>query len=196
MFVWRGNTLPLFNHPYKRTAANERAVELSVVQAWTDPSVSDEYRLEVGNVLAHYPELSHAGMVVDRHEVNPGVTNVDVFDVGTEFCPCDLFDEIISISTLEHVRWDEVPREAGGSVAAIHHLRTLLAPGGRMLVTIPTGWNQPLDEWLAADRTGATQVQTMRRQGSGWVEVEGPLILPYAFSTQWAEAVWIGEFHG
>jgi hypothetical protein len=196
MFVWQGQTLPLFDHPYNQTSANERAVELPIVRVWTDPTIPDSARLEVGNVLGHYPGLSHNGMVVDRHEIAPGVTNVDVFDLGTEVSPCGLFDEIISVSTLEHVRWDEVPREAGGSVAAIHHLQSLLAPGGRMLITIPTGWNQPLDEWLAADRTGATYVRTIRRQGSGWVEIEGPLILPYAFSTQWAEAVWIGEFYG
>lgn len=196
MFVWRGNTLPLFDHPYNRTAANERAVELSIVQRWTNSTVSDSARLELGNVLNHYPKLEHHGMVVDRHETSPGVINADVFDIGTDVCPCGPFDEIISISTVEHVRWDEQPRKAGGSVAAIHHLQNLLAPGGRMLVTIPTGWNTPLDEWLNSNRTGATQVQTMRRQGASWVEVEGPLILPYAFSTQWAEAVWIGEFHG
>ena len=195
MFVWQGYTLPLTDHPYNTTAANERAVELSIVGAWTDRAIPDTARLEVGNVLAHYPDLRHGGTVVDRHEIAPGVINADVFDIGTEACPCDPFEEIISISTLEHVRWDEVPREAGGSVAAIHHVHNLLAPGGRMLITIPTGCNPPLDEWLAADRTGATHVRTMRRQGSGWVEEEGPLILPYAFSTQWAEAVWIGEFY-
>jgi len=91
----------------------------------------DERILEVGNVLAHY--YPHQHDVLDKYEQAPGVMNGDVVD----FRPGKLYDLIVSISTLEHVGWDEEPRDPLKFLRGVEHLTTLLAPGGRMLVTLP-----------------------------------------------------------
>jgi SAM-dependent methyltransferase len=177
--------LPLFDHPYNTTALNERAVEVPIAQQW----LSDSGRtLEVGNVLGHYG-IGPARRIVDRYEVADGVENVDVFDLTGEF------DQIVSISTVEHVRWDEpTDREPGESAAAVQHLAGLLAPGGRMLVTAPTGWNAPLDGWLRSGQSGAARLCTVARRDGVWAQTPNPVVLPYGVQDAWAAAVWIGEW--
>lgn len=61
--------------------------------------------LEVGNVLSHYFPIHHD--IVDKYEVCPGVINQDIAD----FLPQEKYDLILSISTVEHVGWDEQPQE-------------------------------------------------------------------------------------
>lgn len=180
---WWGKRLPVYSHMYNCTWLNERAAELAVYRSWSGPGSV----LEIGNVLSHYENLAHGGRVVDRYEQAPGVENVDVFDVaGT-------FDRIVAISTLEHVRWDEDPRVDGGSADAIAHLRTLLAPRGRMLVTIPTGHNPPLDEILATG-AGTDRCCTLVRDMDSWRQTDTLEFRPYGKTQPWAEAVWIGEW--
>lgn len=183
--TWWGERLPLADYAYNTTLLNERAVELPVVWAWMRPELRT---LELGNVLGHYPGAPER-TVVDRYEVAPGVQNIDVFDLtGT-------YEQIVAISTVEHIRWDEPgQREPGGSQVAVEHLLSLLARGGRLLVTVPTGHNAPLDEWLM-DGAGTTRCCTLVRTGSGqWVQTASPVTLPYGTVTKWAESVWIGEW--
>lgn len=142
-FDWRGHRLPLFDHPYNDTLRNERALEIPIA---LDFLARGHGRvLEVGNVLGHYftAEQLPGRLIADRHERAPGVHSLDVFDLAGEF------DTIVTISTLEHVRWDEpdVARNPFGGVAALLYLRGLLAPGGSMLATWE-GWHNPeLDRW-------------------------------------------------
>lgn len=185
-FDWWEHSLEFSDYAYNTTALNERAVELSIVRHWLR---FEDRTLEVGNVLSHYgigPERT----VVDRYEVAPGVVNKDVFDISGEW------DQIVSISTLEHVRWDEEPREPGRSVDAVLHLRGLLSARGRMLVTVPMGWNLPLDEWLLEGDTGCVRACTLIRDRGGWSQTERPVSKPYGRSTSWAESVWVGEWAG
>jgi len=184
VFTYWGKVLAYADFEYNTTRLNERAVEIPIVRSWLQRNGSI---LEVGNVLAHYPDAPQRA-VVDRWEQGPGVVNMDVFEIAGSW------DQIFSISTLEHVRWDEEPREAGGSVAAIEHLRSVLAPGGRLLVTVPTGCNPPLDEWLAADDTGADRACTLVRDGAHWRQTSEIQILPYGQEAGWAEALWVGEW--
>lgn len=172
---------------------NERCVELAVAHAWMDRWA--HHRLEVGNVLGHYPDAPPR-TVVDRYEEADGVINCDVFDIGGRW------DEIVAISTMEHVRWDEGDhaRDPSGAQRAIEHLRSLLAPGGRMLVTIPTGHHPHLDEWLRTDAVRqAANPSVIVRDGTapphnGWVESTPDDWRPYPDDGGWADAVWIGEF--
>lgn len=184
VFTYWGHVLAYADFEYNTTRLNERAVEIPIVRSWLQREGSI---LEVGNVLAHYPEAPQRA-VVDRWEEGGGVENIDVFDVA------GAWDQIFSISTLEHVRWDEKPREPGGSVAAIRHLRSVLAPGGRLLVTVPTGCNPPLDEWLAAGETGVDRACTLVRDGAHWRQTSEVQILPYGQAAGWAESVWVGEW--
>lgn len=180
-FTWWGTELPYHDHPYNTTRLNERAVELPIAHAWAHQAPT----LEVGNVLSHY-RLGPPRTIVDRHEKAPGVHNLDVFDIT------DTYDQIISISTIEHVRWDEHPRTPGGSAKAIAHLVSLLNPGGRMLITIPTGCNPPLDD--ALPNLGATRACTLVRDGNDWTQTPTVEVHPYGVSQPWAHSVWIGEW--
>lgn len=190
-FSYRGRDLRYYFHMYNLTHLNERCVELAVAADWMsgDPWV---HRLEVGNVLGHYPILppcaSH--VVVDRYESDERVLNWDVFAIGGRW------DEIVALSTIEHVRWDEpgIEREDGASQRAIEHLRSLLAPGGRMLITIPTGHNEPLDRWLATGAGADAATIVGRIDAENWAELDPAEFRPYGVTQQWAEAVWIGEW--
>jgi hypothetical protein len=96
--------------------------------------------LEVGNVLGNVGIRGH--VVVDKYEVAPGVLNVDVLDYEPE----QPFDLALSISTLEHVGWDEVPRDPERAVKALAVMGEL---GRDLLVTIPVGYHRPLEQAFA-----------------------------------------------
>jgi SAM-dependent methyltransferase len=182
-FTYHGEQLDGIDEPYNYTAQNERAVELAVAFRFVDEAHGDG--LEVGNVLGHYGVRGHR--VVDLFESGKGVENVDVFDVAGEY------DWIVSISTVEHVHYDTGPRDSGAALAAIRHMESLLAPGGRMLVTVPMGHNPTLDESLVGG-IGTERACTLTRHGKGWRQTKAITPKPYGATTPWAESVWIGEF--
>lgn len=178
-FTYRGRRLDYFDHPYNSTRHNERAVEVAVALDWLPGKGRG---LEVGNVLGHYGATGHR--VIDLHEQAPGVDNLDVFDITGSY------DWIVSISTVEHVRWDTEPRDVTAAAAALDHLAGLLAPGGVMLVTVPGGYHPHLDEHLATLPNGCTYT----RKGDGWTRTRRPTFKPYGATTLWAESVWVGEW--
>jgi hypothetical protein len=147
-FVLDGVEHPCLVHLYNRTWTNERAVEIPVGRAFLARNPGPA--LEVGNVLVHYGMSGHT--VIDKYEDRPGVLNVDVVD----YHPGERFGAIVCISTLEHVGWDEAPRDPTKTLRAIGHLRNLLLPAGRMLVTCPLSYNPHLDELVTDRRSGAT----------------------------------------
>jgi SAM-dependent methyltransferase len=145
--------------------------------------------LEVGNVLGHYPGAPERD-VCDLWEQGPGVQNVDLFFLRKHY------DWILAISTVEHVRWDAPPRGLDGSLDAIAHLRSLLNPGGRMLLTVPMNHQPKLDIAILEGTTGATRDSTLMLDGSAskWSEHEGGHFGFYGRLTRWASAVWIGTW--
>lgn len=180
-FRWHGHELDLFDHEYNTTVLNERAVEIPIALDWLADRVLVD-GVEVGNVLAHYGFPSHR--VIDLYEPGEGVENIDVFDLEGPF------DWIVAISTLEHVGQGVDP---SAPMRAIEHLRSLLAPGGEMLVTIPGGHNDELDICLAEIST-TCRASTMAAAGGTWVETIEPVFLPYGLTSPWAASVWIGEW--
>jgi SAM-dependent methyltransferase len=167
--------LELFDHPYNTTILNERAVELAVARRWLDERQGDG--LEVGNVTSHYWAATHR--IVDLYEQAEGVENVDLFTVE------DRFDWVLAISTVEHVRWDDAHDPSGGP-AAVQHLRSLLKPEGQLLVTIPFGWNPPLDQELPL---GADWWQCWQRAGNDWEMSDAE---PVGYGPRWANKVFVG----
>lgn len=178
MTPWYGSQLDLVDHPYNTTIQNERAIELAVAFHWMDSRPAGD-GLELGNVTSHYRRPWHR--IVDLHEEAAGVENLDVFDIEGQY------DWIVSISTIEHVWWDD-RRHPTGAAQAIGHLLSLLRPGGSMLVTVPLGWNPELDLRLPMN---ADHWVCYHRRGGGWQP--GPL-KPMAYGPRWANAVWIGEW--
>ena len=98
--------------------------------------------LEIGNVLSHHIQFEHD--VLDRYEIVKGVMNDDVVDFESE----KKYDLIVSISTLEHVGWDENSRDSMKILRAIENLKTLLSKGGIIVITVPLGYNEYLDKLL------------------------------------------------
>jgi SAM-dependent methyltransferase len=165
-------------HRYKRTWLTERAIEVPVVQAIVDRQAGARV-LEVGNVLAHYRPQTH--LVIDKYEQAPGVVNRDVLELDG----IGPFDLIVAISTLEHVGWDEQPREPGKVLRAVAALRALLAPGGRLVMTVPVGYNPAFDAALRDGAISLSATAALRRVGGGtrWREVAPAEIwsAPYDF---------------
>jgi SAM-dependent methyltransferase len=185
-FTLEGTAYPYLFHRYKVTWLTERAVEVPVAQAVVD-RYAERRVLEVGNVLSHYRPQSH--VIVDKYERAPGVLNRDVLDLG------DLgqFDLVVAISTLEHVGWDEHPRDPGKALEAIAALRALLAPRGVLLVTVPVGYNPTFDAAFRERRIELARCAALRRQAPGahWREVPTGAIwsAPYDFLLYSARAV-------
>lgn len=165
-FVFDGHRVTPVHHPYHYTWMNERAVELALALRVLR-GAAPERVLEVGNVLAHYGAGGHT--VVDRYERSAGVINADAagFDAGGGD-----FDLILSVSTLEHVGFDEDPRDPGKVGRAVEHLRGLLAPGGTLWATLPVGYNPSLDLQVRSGELGFDRVRALRRgRGNRWRQV-------------------------
>lgn len=149
------------------TWRNERAIEIAIV--WEMVGTSSGKRiLEVGNVLSHYFPTRHD--VVDKYENAPGLLAQDIVD----YRPSEPYDLIISISTLEHVGWDERPRDPTKILRAFENMKTFLAPNGKMVVTVPIGYNRELDRLLAEGKIRFSKRYFMKRvsRDNQWVETD------------------------
>jgi SAM-dependent methyltransferase len=159
-FVLGGRTYPYLFHPYKHSWLTERTVEVPVARGVVEQYASGRI-LEVGNVLGHYRAHSH--LVVDKYEHAPGVLNRDVMDLED----LGAFDLIVAISTLEHVGQDEPEREPRKAAQAALALRERLAPGGRLLITVPIGYNAAFDAALRDGTVPISSALAMERIGDG-----------------------------
>lgn len=157
-FSWEGVELAYHVDGGNKPFDNERAVELAIARhvLTSGPQLSEV--LEVGNVLGHYFQTSHA--VVDKFEHHPKVTwNADVRDFTPPFAP----QLIISVSTLEHVGHVERPRDPAGFADAVGALVGWLRPGGELLITVPLGYNPAVLELLERPDQPFDDVTVMRR---------------------------------
>lgn len=165
-FVVDGREYDYVWNPAGATWRSERAVEIPIGLA--ELAKADPRRtLEVGHVLRKYARPAAAHVVIDKYEHAPGVVNEDalIFSGGP-------YDLIVSISTLEHVGYDEEPRDSGKAARAVDNLRGLLSAGGEMLATIPIGYNRELDDALRDGSLGA-QVSYLARVGElRWKQID------------------------
>ena len=165
-FVFRGRQYSYFHHYYNTTWYSERAVELPIIFEIIERHPGKEI-LEVGNVLSHYLNIAHD--VVDKFESGVHVTNED----AAEFKTSKLYDLIISISTLEHIGWDEAPRDDTKILRALDNLMSLLSENGEMIVTLPLGYNLTLDKLLKMKVIQFDDQYCLKRvsKSNEWVEV-------------------------
>lgn len=189
-FLFDGERYRCLVHLHRWTWLSERAVEVPIAARHVERAAGGRI-LEVGHVLGHYGIRGHE--VVDRWERAPGVRNADVMDLrGTG--PYDL---IVSISTLEHVGWDEAPRDPDRATAAMRLLAGELRPGGHLLATIPTGYHGRLEATLASCAPPLVHVGALRRTGRGpaWKQIEPTeaLTVPYDDLLFRADAVLVAE---
>ena len=145
--VRRHNTFLVLGKSYRyfdtvKTWHGERAVEIPIVMEMVR-KYQGKNILEIGNVLSHHVRFEHD--ILDKYEIAKGILNEDVVD----FRPDKRYDLIVSISTLEHVGWDEKPRDNMKILRAIENMKALITPrGGMIIVTLPLGYNSALDKLL------------------------------------------------
>lgn len=154
--TFEGKTYPYLYRRYNLTCQNERAIEIPIFQDLVKGYAPGQI-LEIGNVLAHYMPVHHT--VVDKYEVAPGVLNQDV----VAYRPGRTYDLIIAISTLEHVGWDEPSHDPEKLLPAIANLRSLLSPQGKLVVSMPIGYNPAVDRLAQAPNGLFSQVGYLKR---------------------------------
>jgi hypothetical protein len=161
-----GRRYPYFYHRYNSTWKTERTVEIPIVWEIVQAHAGKRI-LEVGNVLSHYFPVTHD--IVDKYERAPGVLNEDIVDYRS----ARPYDLIVSISTIEHVGWDEEPREPEKLLRAVEHLRTLVAPGGLIVLTLPLAYNPAMDAMLRDGRLRFPRRHSLKRVSADnrWAEV-------------------------
>jgi SAM-dependent methyltransferase len=187
-FTFDGREYRFLYHRHGFTWLNERAVEVPIA-ARALAEAGGARVLEVGNVLAHYGHGEHR--IVDKYERAPGVLNIDVLD----YEPDEPFDLIVSVSTLEHVGWDETVREPSRAERSVQALARNLRPGGTLLVTLPVGYNAVLDEAIRAGRVSFSTLRALRRTGrTAWEEASPAEVwdLPYDQLLCAANAILVG----
>jgi hypothetical protein len=191
-FQFDGRTYEYLYHPYNRTWKNERGVEIPIFRELLLQHQGTRV-LEVGNVLSHYFPIQHD--VVDKYEVSPGVINKDV----VEFIPQQKYDLIVSISTLEHVGWDEQPQDPAKLLQAIEHLRSAcLAPNGILVASLPVGYNRYFDNLLNEGKSPFTTQHFLKRVSTQnyWVESDWEQVRDVPYGRFVAHAICIGIIQG
>jgi hypothetical protein len=187
-FVFVGKRYAYVVHPF--ILNNERTVEVAIANEFLRGHTGEI--LEVGNVLVNFSGFQHD--VVDKYEKAPGVINEDI----VTYAPGKKYDYIVTISTLEHVGWDEQPREPEKILRAINHLKELLASGGQLLATMPLGYNRFVDQMVREKQTGFSEIRYLLRISANnqWREARLEEVIDAKFGSPFscANAIVVGYF--
>jgi hypothetical protein len=191
-FQFQGEALEYFYHRYNMTWATERCVEVPVARWYLHRSDPRDV-LEVGNVLSHYGPVQHE--VLDKFEKGPGIMNSDI----VEYRAARKYALILSISTFEHIGFDDAPAENSRAkiLAAVQACRNLLQPNGLLVVTIPVGYNPDLDALLGAGAwAAAREFYFQRRSARAWSEASRAEALGcrYGKPYPYANGIVVAEF--
>jgi SAM-dependent methyltransferase len=188
-FRFNGHALPYLCRFYNQTWMNERCIEVPLAMQFVEPGQSI---LEVGRVLDHYHTFPHD--CVDKFE--KGALNIDILDFKSD----TRYDAIVTISTLEHVGWDVAYGEARDPSklhAAIRILLAHLKPGGKLVATLPLGYNENLDADLAKGaRLFDEQYYFVQKPFGWWEQVSAAVARPYLFRDGIAQSLMLGVSSG
>ena len=178
-----GEEVPYAYHLYSQTWRNERCLEIAVAHHFLAQRPAGRL-LELGNVLGHFGYVGHD--VIDRYEPVEGIINEDIIGYQSD----QPYDTVISISTLEHVRFDEETKDPRGSVLALESLKAAVKPGGRLLVTVPLACNAGLDDDIRSGRFSFDRQACYRRvsQEGDWREVSLEEGLTCVYDSEYAAA--------
>lgn len=194
-FVFNSVKHDYFYHHYNMTILNERFIEVPIVKEFLNDYIGENI-LEIGNVLSHYfdveKEFSSNYTIVDKYETAPGVLNEDI--IG--YHPIKLFNLIVSISTIEHVGVDETPVDPKKADISIKKIKSMLAPGGTFVCTIPIGYNKNLEKNI---HNLFDDIYCLRRisKDNKWEECELDDLIGIEYGTPFnaANAIVVGIIH-
>jgi len=164
-FIFQEKEFNYFYYPYNATWRNERAIEIPIV--WEAVKNCNGKILEFGNVLSYYFSVNYD--ILDKYEKAKGVINEDIIN----FKPKNKYDLIVSISTLEHVGWDEKPREPEKILKAIGKLKDILKKDGKMIITMPLGYNTEMDKMIKTGKIKFDRQYFLKRisRDNQWKEI-------------------------
>ena len=194
---------------------DERAVELP----WVIAQAPRGRVLDAGSALNHDFVLDALLPQVDElHIVTLAPEEHAFTERGISYAYADLrslpyrdglFDTVVSVSTLEHVGMDNTGYGADAAVAAdadaaladaLTELRRVLAPGGRMLITVPYGraeqhgWLRQfdragLDRLVASAAPAKHSLTVYRARPVGWTPSDPDAAADATYGSEKAEAV-------
>ena len=193
-FIFDDRSLELFYHNYNMTWANERSVEIPIIRDFLNNYQSEDV-LEIGNVLSHYGAVNHT--ILDKFETGNGIINEDILD----YISSDKFELIVSISTFEHIGFDdEIDGDSGVKILhAIDICRKLLTENGRLVLTLPLGYNPSLDHLISVNQLHSNRSFFICRTGRlQWetTNVDKALASHYGSPFPYANAIMIAVFGG
>lgn len=143
-FYFNGKNYLYYSGRYTFSWRNERTVEIPVVMEEILKNRKKNI-LEIGNVIEHHFPFPHD--IIDKYEKSKNVINEDVVDFKLN----KKYDLIFSISTMEHVGWDEDVKDSDKIKKSILNLKKHLRKGGKIMITVPTGYNPHLDRLFLKD---------------------------------------------
>ncbi len=151
-----------FIHSYHDSWMNERCVEIPVFKSVIDTHINQGHSiLEIGCVMKHYVNNAF-WIIVDKYETYPGVINEDIVSYSSQ----KKFDFIFSISTLEHVGFDEEPKNPKKILVAFDQItKQLLSSKGMFMYSIPLGYNEFLDNCVMNKLIPFDDIVVMKRNG-------------------------------
>jgi SAM-dependent methyltransferase len=191
-FQFQGKNYHYLFHRYCTTWKNERCAIIPI--AW---DIIQTYQkrgkniLEVGNVISHIYPVAHD--VLDKYEIADGVINKDIVD----FQPSKRYDLIISIVTMQHVGYNDYPRDPTKILKAMENLKKILTRDGIIVIVHGLGENKEMDELLRDNTLEFNQkFYLMKTSTFKWAEVKWEDVknLTYDFSIPTARAVIIVVF--
>jgi hypothetical protein len=172
-FLCNGGTYKYARHWTNAAYSTERVVEIPLVMKYVNECLVNKGSiLEVGNVLSHYHSFPHD--TVDKYEKSKDVLNIDIVDYLLE----KKYDLALSISTLEHVGYDEEEKCPWKILAAIEHMTHATKVGGKVIFTVPLGYNTHMDGYFKYNLIPVTEKHLMQRIScrNEWIEQPADLL--------------------
>lgn len=143
-FYFKWIKMKYFCHLYNTTYRNERAIELPILDYIINDNLNNTTKiLEIWNVLSHYKNISLLDYtIVDKFDNNKSIIKED----AEFFNNNKLYDLIISISTFEHIWFDDDIKDSNKSLRTFNNMKKLLNDWWKMIITIPVWWNKDIDK--------------------------------------------------
>jgi Glycosyl transferase family 2 len=172
-------------------STNERAVEIAVIRDELERFGKPQAVVEVGNVLSHYFPIGHRVISAEDEERNQAARwKEDLVEFKPPFEP----ELVISISALGRIGH---PLEPQRFTMAVENLIGWLAPEGRLLFTVPIGYNLGVRTYLDAVHSYPIDVHCMRRTtiDNLWVQTSYEAVrnIPYGRPFSCANAIAVVE---
>lgn len=160
---------------YNLSWRNERAVEIPIFQRLVRENIKANI-LEVGCVLKWYKSSPKSNWtILDKFEKFGSTINLDIIN----YKPRTKFDLILSISTIEHIGLEDGSSKKNKVIKAINHLITnCLSKKGKIIFSIPIGYNKYLDNQIFSKRIHLSKTYYfLRRSNSEWREVDSEQVI-------------------